>query len=116
MTIISTIGLNAKAADPDNVALIHGDIAPFDGILFPLSRAERVRLMDIDLSTCNKRLNLAAEDNELATTRLNNMQTEVKDLREQAEKKGGFWNDFGMFLLGAGTAVLISYGLHKATQ
>jgi len=113
LMLVSQVGF---AADPDNVFLHKNDLAPYDGIIFPLPRAERVELMTIDLSTCTKRLNLSIQDNEKADERIANFTAEVKTLRDENASKSTFLSQFGMFLLGAGTAVLITYGVHRATQ
>lgn len=118
MTIISTIGLNGnvRADEPDNVYLLKGASVPYDGILSPVSRAQRYRLLDIDLTTCTKRLDLSAQDNTISEERISNLKVENKELREEVAKKTGFWQTFGGIIIGSGITILITYGVKQATK
>jgi hypothetical protein len=108
--------LSALADDPDNVYLKKGDPAPFALIGFPLPRAERVRLMEIDFSTCTKRLDLSIQDNSAYEERVTNLRAEVKELREEVSKKSGFWHDFGGFIGGAATVLLLAFAYERVTR
>lgn len=104
------------ASDPDNVSLVQGEAAPYSGILMPVPRAQRVELINIDLATCTKRLDLGLQDNDLAQKRVTNLTAENTRLEEANAKKSGFWPEFGSFVLGAGMAVLITFGVSRATK
>jgi hypothetical protein len=104
------------AADPDNVSLVQGEPAPYSGILMPIPRAQRVELMNIDLSTCTKRLDLSVQDNNIAQDRNTKLTAEVTRLNEEKSSGGFLSSTVGGFVLGLGSAILMAYGISRATR
>lgn len=104
------------STDPDNVYLKSGAPAPFDLIGFPLPRAERVRLMEIDFSTCTKRLDLSTQDNALYQQRVDNFSKENTRLSELNAKNNSFLSEFGMYFLGVASTIAVAFAVSHVTR
>jgi hypothetical protein len=102
----------------DNVALKKGDVAAFDGILMPLDRAQRVNLMQIDLSTCTKVSGLKDDENKILNDRINNLNAENTNLSQRlvSSKEAGMWDKVGFFIIGAALTTVVAYGAVRATR
>jgi len=104
-------------ADQESVALKAGDKAPYDGILLSIPRAERVRLMDIDLTSCLKISDLKDKELSIQDLRITNANKTITELSEKVSKKeDSLLSSIGMFLLGAATATLITYGVSQTIR
>jgi hypothetical protein len=106
---------NLALAD-DAKYLRQNDLAPFSGYLISPEKAEKIRLMDIDLNTSRKIVEGLNEENQILDLRLkaakDHIDFQAKELVEARDQ--GFFTKTGYFLLGAIITGLISYGAAQA--
>lgn len=113
--IISCFLVNSALAD-DAKYLEQGKPAPFTGYLITSEKAEKIRLMDIDLTT-ERRVNSALKDeNAFLTQRLENSKTHIQHLQSEVARKDDFWVKTGYFIAGALVTGLIAYGTVRAIR
>lgn len=95
-----------------------GDKAPFAGYLISPDKADKVRLMDIDLSTCKYTDNLKDEELTLAAQRLDNAKKEQQYLNDELVKtRSGEWlTKAGYFVLGVAATSLIAFGVSRTLR
>lgn len=109
--------ISSHALADDAVYLEKGQAAPFQGYLISEEKAEKIRLMDIDLKLQNRANELLTQENTLLRENINYSREHVKDLNKQlVESRSSFFGKFGVFLLGAATATLITYGTARALR
>lgn len=100
-----------------------GTVTDFDGFLITPDTEKQFRLTDQELIFADslilsyKTIIKSYDDNNtIMETRINNLQKQNETLIEQQSKLDGTFSKVAMFLLGAATTVLISYGVHQATK
>ena len=108
------LSVNSFGADPDNVALNQGDKAPYAGVLLPTARAQRLDVLNLSLSSCQKIGTLKDDENTVLVQRLNNAQNENKELASQLEPS--IWGKLGAFALGSLVTTGIAFAVTRATR
>jgi len=106
----------SATSDPDNVYLRSGAPAPYEGILMPLPRAQRVNVLEMQAANSATVVGLQTDEMALMNTRINNAATEKARLAKslESERSTSFLSKAGYFILGAAVTGLLSYGAMKA--
>lgn len=117
--IIFLIGLISSNSFAEEVVYLEqSKPAPFTGFLITEKKAERIRLIDIENKTIKLSNEMLVKENSLVNEQLNIYRNHsdklAKDLVQ--ERDSGVFGRFGLFLLGAATATLITFGVKQAVR
>jgi hypothetical protein len=112
---IILIFIHSVALADDAKYLTKDTPAPFTGYLISPEKAEKVRLMDIDLKAALKTNQLLQGENDLLEQRLQNMTTANVELAKQINDNS-IWGKVGIFVLGAATATVIAFAAVRAVR
>lgn len=105
-------------ADDSVLSISKGTPAPFDGYLINQERAERFRALSIELDFTNKSLDIVKQQNKLLTEQLDLSSKHMIDLNKQITeaKDNSLLSKIGMFILGAGTATLLTFAVSQTIK
>ena len=115
--IVSLIS-NIAVADGDAIFLEQGKTAPFTGYLITQDKANKIRLMDIDLQIANKLNTGLQSENDILRQRLDNSQQQIDILSKRVieAKDDSFFSKAGYFILGSLITGLIGYGVYRSSK
>lgn len=102
--------------DDSAIHLDKAQLAPYDGYEITPQQAIKVRNLSID-NDMEHHVNAdLTQENSLMNQRLTNAQTQEASLSKQLveQKDSGALSKIGMFVLGAVTTGLISYGIYRS--
>src|SRR6267142_3267332 len=105
------------ADDNNDYALLNkDDKAPFKGYLISEEKGMKLKLMDLDLQSKIKVIDLQQQEQLVMQQRLTNSENEVNQLNKQLEnvKDNSIWGKVGFFILGAAVTGLVAYGVTRA--
>lgn len=111
--------LICSTALADDVYIIKkGQASPIDGFVITESKALTIREHEIDLRLTQKTLSLTEQQNALLTEQLSRANTHIDGLGKQLveSRDSSLLSKIGLFLLGAGAAVAITYGVSGALK
>ena len=115
--LLFVFSLNALAEDTAKY-LPKGEPAPFSGYLLSPEKADKVRLITIDLSLSKKTNDILTQQNTLLQTQVAQSQEHINNLNKTLvdSKDSAFLSKIGMFLLGATSATVIAWGVSRAVR
>lgn len=115
--MLLVLSINALA-DDSVLPISKGTPAPFDGYLINQERAERFRALSIELDFANKSLDIVKQQNTLLTNQLDLSSKHMLDLNKQIveAKDTSLLSKIGMFILGAGTATLLTFAVSRTVK
>jgi hypothetical protein len=85
--------------------------APFTGFLITVDKAEKIRLMDIDLRLSNTTNEILTKQNDLLKGQVDHLSKELVDSRDS-----NIWGKIGFFLIGAVLTGGIAIGVSRAVR
>lgn len=91
--------------------LVKDTPAPFTGFLISPEKAEKIRIMDIDLRLATRTNEILTTENTLLKDHNTYLAKELVDTRDNS-----MWGKIGYFILGAVLTTGIAFGVSKATK
>ena len=111
LLVCSQVAFAVDVPEPDNVVLHAGDKAPWEGVLINPSRVQRLTLLTEKLTESTTLLDLKTQEATILQQRVSNLDNENNQLtsRLASQTTHSFWEQVGMFALGAVCTSLIAY-------
>ena len=94
------------------------DKVPFSGYLLSPDKANKVRLLQIDLSTQNRVNQLLTDENHIMSDRFDAAKQQSEFLSKQLadQRSDGFFNKVGFFVLGCVLTGAVAYGVTRTLR
>jgi len=109
--------INSIAFAAEVTLLDAGQPAPHSGFLFTRAKADEFRLLDINYKLTVTTNEILTKQNVLLNEQLDKANVNITRLADQVVKeRNDLWSNIGMFLLGAGAATLITFGVSRAAK
>lgn len=118
ISLLLILSLLTPAHAEDTVVLKKGEPATFDGFLIDRPKAEKYRLLQLDLDFANKIDEQRVKETNILQKRVENLNTELNNMSSRLvdAQDNSFWGKLGMFILGAGVASLVAYGAARSVR
>ena len=118
VTIVSLFSNSLAFGDDEATTLAKGQPAPFSGFLITREKAEKIRLMDLNLQFQTKRgdilqtqVNLLQDQNNKNIEHISNLSSTIAE-----SKSDNIYGKIGFFVLGAVLTGFVSYGIYRSAK
>jgi len=118
VTIVSLFSNYLAFGDDEATTLAKGQPAPFSGFLITREKAEKIRLMDLNLQFQTKRgdilqtqVNLLQDQNNKNIEHISNLSSTIAE-----SKSDNIYGKIGFFVLGAVLTGFVSYGIYRSAK